>query len=295
LYEQVSANIRNSYFLVIVFILVLAALGYLFGYLTGSGPFGLAIAIVIATVLSFSSYYYSDKLVLSMSRARPVTKEEFPYLFNTVEGLSIAAGLPAPKPYVIEDSAPNAFATGRDPEHASVAVTTGLLEKMNRSELEGVLAHEMSHIKNFDIRFMSLVTVLVGTVALLSDWLIWGFRWGGRGRSRDRDGSAATISAIVGFLLAILAPLIAQLIQLAISRQREYLADADAALLTRYPPGLANALRKLASDKEPLGSANKATAHLYIINPLKEHASRINNLFDTHPPIEERIKRLEEM
>ncbi len=234
------------------------------------------------------SYYYSDKVVLSISGAREVTAGENAFLHNTVEGLAIAAGIPKPRVYVIDDPAPNAFATGRDPEHAAIAVTQGLLDKMSRQELEGVLAHEMSHIENFDIRFSTMVVVLVGTIALLRDFFWRDLRYG-RGRSRD---SSSGMLWVVGIVLAILAPIIAQLIQLAISRQREYLADMNGARLTRNPEGLASALTKLEADKEALAVANKATAHLYIVNPLHDWGGKLNGLFDTHPPIEERIRRL---
>lgn len=294
MYEQISANKRNSFLIISIFVLFVLALGYVFGEATEFGPFGIVIAAVVAFAMSFSGYYYSDKIVLTMSHAKPAEGPEFLHLNNVVEGLAIAAGIPKPKVYVIDDTAPNAFATGRDPEHAAVAVTTGILEKLNREELEGVIAHELSHIKNFDIRLMSIVVVLVGIIALLSDWMIRSFWWGGRRRD-SRDNGIGGAIALVGLALAILSPIIAKLMQLALSRRREYLADASGAMLSRYPPGLASALKKLAEDKEPLEVANKATAHLYIINPLKEWGGRINSLFDTHPPIEERIKKLEEM
>ena len=225
---------------------------------------------------------------MKISQARPATHQEDIFLDNTVEGLAIAAGIPKPKIYVIDDSAPNAFATGRDPEHAVICVTTGLMKKMNRVELEGVIAHEMSHVANYDIRFMMLVTVLVGTVALMSDIILRSFLWGGKGRK----GGGNIALVLIGLVMLILAPLIAALMKMALSRRREFLADANGALLTRYPEGLASALEKLKNDKEPLEAANKATAHLYIINPLREHKSFLNNLFSTHPPIEERVKRL---
>lgn len=293
MYEQIASNKRRSWLLMFIFIALVLLVGYVFGEVTYFGPFGIAIAAVIAIVMSFSSYYYSDKIVLSISRARPVDKQEYPHLYNSVEGLAIAAGIPVPKMYVIDDSAPNAFATGRDPRHAAIAVTTGLIEKMSRLELEGVVAHEMSHIQNYDIRMATMAVVLVGIVALLSDWMLRSFFWGG-GRRREGDrGGFGGIIVLVGLVLAILAPIVAQLIRLAVSRQREYLADSGGSMLTRYPPGLASALRKLGEDTEPLVVANKATAHLYIVNPLKEHAGRINNMFETHPPLEDRIKRLD--
>jgi heat shock protein HtpX len=272
-------------------VLLLAGVIYAVGLYYELGYwFGLP-ALLFALGLAWGSYYYSDSIVLSMSNAHPAEKKDEPYLHNTVEGLAIAAGLPMPRLCIIDDSAPNAFATGRDPEHAAVAVTRGLLEKMNRLELEGVVAHEMSHIGNYDIRFMTLVAVVVGTVALLADWMLR-IRWYGGRRSR-RGGHP--IIALIALLFIILSPIVAQLMKLALSRQREYLADATAARLTRYPEGLASALEKLGADTEPLEVANKATAHLYIINPLTEHTGKVNSLFATHPPLEDRVKRLREM
>jgi len=299
MYEQISSNKRKSFFLVVFFLALIFLLAWLFEQMAGLGTEGLIGAVVIAVIMTVGSYYASDKIVLKMSKARPVTKEEFPYLYNVVEGLTIAAGIPPPKCYVIDDTAPNAFATGRNPQNSVIVVTTGLLEKMNRVELEGVIAHEMSHIKNYDIRLQTLVVVMVGVVALLSDWMRRTFRWGGgRGRKSDRgkggSGGAAIILALA-LVMAILSPLIAQLIHFAISRKREFLADASGAMLTRYPPGLASALRKIAADREPLEAANKATAHLYIVNPLKDIGGAVNKLFSTHPPVEERIAALEKM
>ena len=288
IWDAIAINKRNSFLLFFFFFLFIVVLGWLFSEVTGLGIIGIAIALVIAILSCYFSYYYSDQLVLKISRARPVSRKEQPYLYHVVEGLAIAAGIPKPKCYIIEDSAPNAFATGRDPEHAVICVTTGLLKKLNRAELEGVIAHEMSHIKNYDTRFMTLVAVMVGLVALISDWMLRTFWW-----NRERKGNALILA--VAIIAAILAPLIATLIKFAISRQREFLADANAALLTRYPEGLASALEKIAKDKEPLEAANKATAHLYIVNPLKEHSSFLNNLFSTHPPVEERIRRLRAM
>ncbi len=250
-------------------------------------------ALLVAIFISLITFFYGDKMVLGISHARPVDRKENPYLANVVEGLAIAGGVPTPKAYIIDDSAPNAFATGRDPKNSSIVVTTGLLQKMDRLELEGVIAHEMSHIKNFDIRYAMLVVVLVGTIALLSDWMGRSFFYGGR-RGR-RGGGGGGIFVLLALVLAILAPIIAQLIRFAISRQREYLADANGVLLTRYPEGLASALEKISKDTEPLEVANKATAHLYIINPLLDHRSKLNDLFSTHPPVEERIKRLRSM
>ncbi len=291
MWDEIAKNKRESWLLFFFFILFIIGLGWVFGEVWGIGYWGTIIAFFLAIIMTFGAYYNSDKIVLAISRARPATHEEYTYLDNTVEGLAIAAGIPKPKIYVIDDPAPNAFATGRDPEHAVICVTTGLMKKLNRTELEGVLAHETSHIKNYDIRFMMLVTVLVGMVALLSDFMLRTFVWGG-GRSREKGNALIMAIAIA---LAILAPIAAMLMKLALSRRREYLADANGALLTRYPEGLASALEKLKADKEPLAAANKATAHLYIINPLREHRSFLNNLFSTHPPIDERIKRLRAM
>ena len=287
MYEQIERNVWTSRLLLGLFVLLIVGLGYALGRLYGLGYLGLVAATVIATAGAWASYYYSDRIVLAISQAREVTPAEHPFLHNTVEGLAIAAGLPKPRLYLIQDSAPNAFATGRDPEHAVIVVTSGLLEKLSRLELEGVIAHEMAHIQHFDIRLSTLVVVLVGIVALVSDWF-WRFgRVGGRGRSRGGG-----LFLALAFLLAIFAPIAAQLIRFAISRQREYLADAGGAMLTRYPEGLATALEKLDADREPLEVANKATAHLYIVNPLKEWGGTLNGLFNTHPPIEERVRRL---
>jgi len=298
MYEQIASNKRRSFLLVFLFLCLIFLLVWVFDQLVGMGQAGIAFAVILAVGMTAGSYYYSDRVVLAMSKARPVEKAEFPYLYNVVEGLAIAAGVPAPKCYVIDDTAPNAFATGRNPEHSVVVVTTGLLEKMNRLELEGVVAHEMSHIRNYDVLLQTLTVVMVGVVALLSDWMRRSFWWGGtrrRSSERGRSGGAGGLIVALGLILALLSPLIAQLIRLAVSRRREFLADASAALLTRYPAGLASALRKIAADKEPLEAANKATAHLYIVNPLKDIGGSINRLFSTHPPIEERVAALEKM
>ena len=299
MYEQITRNKWRSFFLILFFLCLIFAISWAFGEVTGWGTQGLIIAGIIAVAMTFGSYYASDKIVLAISRARPVKKEDYPYLYNVVEGLAIAAGLPKPRCYVIDDTAPNAFASGRNPKNSVIVVTTGLVQKLNRAELEGVIAHEMSHIKNYDILVQTLAVVMVGIVALLSDWTLRTFFWGGgRRRSRDRSsggGNAAAIFIVVALVLAILSPIIAQLLRLAISRKREFLADANGALLTRYPPGLASALKKLSADKEPLEAANKATAHLYIVNPLKNIKGRVNKLFSTHPPIEERVAALEKM
>jgi heat shock protein HtpX len=294
IYQQIAANRRNSFFLVFLFIVFFLLLGWVFGKVYNAGGVGIGIALLVAMFITLITFFYGDKMVLGISHARLVDPKENPYLANVVEGLAIAAGVPPPKTYIIDDSAPNAFATGRDPKNSSIVVTTGLLQKMNRLELEGVIAHEMSHIKNYDIRYAMLVVILVGTIALLSDWMGRSFFYGGR-RGRRGGGAGGGIFVLLALVLAILAPFIAQMIRFAVSRQREYLADANGALLTRYPEGLASALEKISKDTEPLEVANKATAHLYIINPLLDHRSRLNDLFSTHPPVEERIKRLRSM
>jgi heat shock protein HtpX len=296
MYEQIASNKRKSFFLILFFLCLIFALAWFFGELTDMGPYGLVLAGVIAIAMTFGSYYSSDKIVLAISRAKPVEKKDYPYLYNVVEGLAIAAGLPKPRCYIIDDTAPNAFASGRNPKNSVIVVTKGLLQKLNRVELEGVIAHEMSHIKNYDVLVQTLAVVMVGVVALLSDWILRTFLWGGRRRRSDRGGgNAGAIIIVVGLVLAVLSPLISQLIRLAVSRKREFLADADGALLTRYPPGLASALRKLAADREPLEAANKATAHLYIVNPLKDIKGAVNKLFSTHPSVEERVAALEKM
>ncbi|MCE5314108.1 MAG: M48 family metalloprotease [Armatimonadota bacterium] len=293
MYEQIQSNIWRSRLLIVGFIVLIGLVGYGF-YLAYGDPIALIIAVGFAFATSIGSYYYSDQIVLASTQARPATKEEFPHYVNSVEGLALAAGIPVPKAYVIDDPAPNAFATGRDPEHGVICVTTGLLDIMNRVELEGVISHEMSHIKNYDIRFMALVAVLVGAIAMLAHWFWWSGRFGGYGRSdRDDEGQGQVIFFIIGMVLAILAPIAAGLVQAMISRRREYLADASGAMLTRYPDGLASALEKIANDEHVLRSANKATAHLFISNPLRNLGGVFS--FSTHPPIEDRIKRLREM
>jgi heat shock protein HtpX len=296
MYEQIASNKRRSLLLVVFFVALVFILAWVFERLTGMGEGGLVLAALIAGVSAFTSYYASDKIALAVSHARPVTKEEFPYLYNVVEGLALAAGIPEPRCYVIDDTAPNAFATGRDPQHSVVCVTTGLLEKLNRLELEGVVSHEMAHIKNYDIRLQTLAVTMVGMIALLGDWIMRSLWWGGRSRKigNDRSGVGA-IFLVIGLVLAAFGPLIAQLLRLAVSRRREFLADASGAMITRYPAGLASALRKISADPEPLEVANKATAHMYIVNPLKNLKGSLNRMFSTHPPIEERIAALEKM
>src|SRR5215212_3269836 len=273
--DRIAANKRNSLFLIAIFLAFVAV-------------------FVVGTISGFVSYYAGGRIVLAASRAQEVTHGEAPQLFNVVEEMAIAGGLPMPKVYIIKDSAPNAFATGRDPEHASVAVTSGLLEKLNRDELQGVIAHEMSHVGNFDIRYAMLVGILVGTTVLISDFFLRSL-WFGGGRRREGGGQAQIIMIIVAVVLAILAPIFARLLQLSISRQREYLADATAVKFTRNPKGLADALQKISGDREVLEAANRATAHLYIVNPIKRFEKRATGLFSTHPPIEERIQILRSM
>jgi len=287
MYKQIDANKQKTVVLIFGFLILVIGLGWVLGYLLDR-VWILPLAVVVATVQALVSYYYSDKITLAISKAKKVPREEpFLELHRIVENLAITAGLPKPEIYLIEDSAPNAFATGRDPKHAAIAVTQGLLEKLNKTELEGVLSHELAHIGNYDIRLMTLVVVLYGIVALISDWFLRAL-W-----LRDRDEEKNALLLLIGVVLAILAPLAALLIQLAISRKREYLADATGALLTRYPEGLASALEKIAVDPEPLEVANRATAHLYIVNPFK--GKTLLTLFSTHPPIEDRIKKLREM
>jgi heat shock protein HtpX len=298
--DRVAVNRRNSLFLIAAFLAFVAVFGYVIGYAWIGDPmgalFGLALAFVVGIVSGLATYYGGDRLMLTASRAKEITHDDAPVLFNVVEEMAIAAGLPAPKVYIIDDSAPNAFATGRDPEHASIAVTSGLLKKLDRDELQGVIAHEMSHVGNFDIRYAMLVGILVGTTVLISDFFLRGLWFGGgRGGRREGGGQAQIIMLVVAILLAILAPLFARLLQLSISRQREYLADATAVQLTRNPKGLADALQKISGDREVLEAANRATAHLYIVNPIKKFEKRARGLFSTHPPIEERIKILRQM
>ncbi|MBI2028573.1 MAG: M48 family metallopeptidase [Candidatus Levybacteria bacterium] len=296
IYSQISSNKTKTWLIVVLFVAFITTIIFVYGKATGYGLSYAGIALVISGIISFGSYYYSDKMILGMSKAKQISKNDNPLLFRTVENLCIAEGLPMPRVYIIEDSAPNAFATGRDPKHAVVCVTTGILEKLSKTELEGVIAHELSHVRNYDIRLMSIVVILVGLVALLADFFMRSLWYGGR---RDRGGrnSAQGIFLIIGIILAILSPLIATLIRLAVSRKREFLADASGVLITRYPEGLASALEKIGKDKEPLEVANNATAHLYISNPFKDKISGnwFASLFNTHPPIEERIKILRSM
>ena len=301
MYEQIAANKRKSVVLILGAVLLLGAVGYALGYLWGTGPAGAAVALVVAAVLSVGSYRYGDRVVLASARARAVTQEEEPRLHNIVEGLSIAAGIPKPRVYVVPEQAPNAFATGRDPAHSSVAVTRGLLDLMNRVELEGVVAHELSHVLDRDVLVGTIVATLVGAVVLISEFFLRSWWWGGfRGRRGDDSGGggAELVFFGIGLLLLIVAPIAGQIIKLAVSREREYLADAQGAMLTRYPPGLASALRKIAAAPHAMRSANNATAHLWLDQPSRipgDQTSTLERLFSTHPPIADRIRRLEEM
>ncbi len=293
MYQQIEANKRRSFILIIIFIVFVIFLGWLFGQLTDLGYFAPVIALVISIAMAATSYFAGDKIALKTAGAQQIQKQDNPYVYRLVENLCITAGLPMPKIYIINDPNINAFATGRDPDHASIAITQGAIDKLENEEIEGVIAHELSHIKNYDIRLMMIVIVLVGTIVLISDWLIRGFLWG---KSDSGKGQLGLILLIAGIVLAILSPLIAKLIQLAISRKREFLADADGSLLTRYPQGLANALKKIADEnKQPLKKANKATAHLYIANPFGQSKKFLTKLFATHPPINERIDKLQQM
>lgn len=275
----------------IVFVLVIAGLAYVWSLYSNGGYFVVILATFFAIITSLFSFYSGDKVALSTSGAKEIEKKDNPYVWRMVENLAITAGVPMPKVYIIEDSAMNAFATGRDPDHASIALTTGIINGLENEELEGVIAHEMSHVKNYDIRLMMVVIICVGIITLLADWLLRSFIWRGRSRDENKGGG---ILILVGLVLAILSPLFAKLIQLAISRKREFLADASGSLLTRYPEGLARALEKINLQNKPLKRANKATAHLYISNPFKKDG-KTSNLFSTHPPIAERIKALRSM
>ncbi len=291
--SQISSNKTKTYVIMTFFVVFVVLAGYVLGQALGYGNSWMWIAVAFSVVSSLGSYYWGDKLVLAMSGARPADRRKDFDFFTVTENLAIAAGLPKPKLYVIDDTAMNAFATGRDPEHAIVCATTGILERLERRELEGVVAHELSHIKNFDTRLMAVVAILVGTVAFLADMFMRSLWWGGR-RDRDEDRGLGNILLVVGIVLAIISPIVATFIQLAISRRREFLADASGANLTRYPEGLARALEKLGRDKEVLEAATNATAHLYITNPFKDKSfgAWFSGLFDTHPPLTERIKIL---
>jgi heat shock protein HtpX len=306
-YDQVSSNKRRSWALVAGFAVFVALVAIGFAYLVGGGPIGIVVALAIAAATSFAAYWKSDAVALRMSRARPAHAQEFARYHNIVEGLCIASGLPKPRLYVVDDPAPNAFATGRNPRNAAVAVTTGLLEKLNRIELEGVLAHELSHVKNYDILVSTLAVTMVGVVALLADLGVR-LQWWGMGRYPHRDfdrqhggqSGPLAIFSIVGFALLVLSPVIATVMQRTISRRRETLADVSGVEMTRYPPGLISALEKLRDDSTVVHATSHATAHLWIEHPSAQareegRMSRLNRLFDTHPPIDERIALLREL
>jgi heat shock protein HtpX len=299
-YREIDRNRRRSWLLVVAVIVVLGLLGGAIGYSSGFGWGGVVMALLLGGAMSVGSYFAGDSLVMATSGAREIPRGEPPeryrQLVNVVEEMRLAGGLPPPRLWVIDDSAPNAFVTGHDPDHASVAVTTGLLDKLDREELQGVIGHEMSHIGNLDIRFTLLVGVLVGSIALLADWFLRFTFWGGgrRGNNdRNGGGGAAAVIFVIAILLAVVAPLIGRLVQAAVSRSRESLADATAVDLTRNPVGLARALRRISDDPEVLEVANRATQHLYIVNPIKSFEERAKSLWDTHPPIGERIRALE--
>ncbi len=296
IYSQISGNKRRTWLIMLLFTVFITTVAYVFGKASGYGLSYAAVALVFSGVFSLISYYFSDSMVLAVSGAQAISKSDDPELYHVVENLAIAAGIPTPKVYIIPDASPNAFATGRDPKHSAVAITSGLRSKLERTELEGVIAHELSHIEDYDTRLMAVVTILVGLVSLLADWFMRSLWWG-RAGNRDENNKMEGIFLVLGIILAILSPAIATLIQLAISRRREYLADAQGAYLTRYPESLARALEKIAADKTIPKFANNATAHLFIVNPFKGKnlGAMFSNLFDTHPPIEERIRLLREM
>ncbi|HUD09823.1 MAG TPA: M48 family metalloprotease [Patescibacteria group bacterium] len=297
-YSAISANKNKTWLIMVLFVLIITTVVYVFSKALGYGLGFAGIALILAGITSIGSYYYSDKIILATSHAKPIQKSDNPELFRTVENLCIGDGLPMPKIYVINDPSPNAFATGRDPQHAIVCVTTGILPLLDKSELEGVIAHELSHIKNFDIRLMGIVAVLVGFIAILANLFMTQLWWGGLGGDReDRNNNLQIIFLIIGIILAILSPIVATLIQLAVSRKRELLADASGVLLTRYPEALASALEKISKEPHSLKSASNATTHLFIVNPFKGKSTKqlFSSLFDTHPPIAERIKILRSM
>ena len=299
IYSSISANKTKTWLIMFLFVIFITTVAYVFSKALGYGLYLVVFALIFGGLTSIGSYYYSDKLVLATSGAKEIKKTDNPELFRTVENLCIGDGLQMPRIYIISDPSPNAFATGRDPENSVICFTTGILEKLNKIELEGVIAHELSHVKNYDIRLMGVVAILVGFIALLANLFMQQLWFGGIG-GRDRDDRGNNFQAIfllIGIVLAILSPIAATLIQLAVSRKREFLADASGALLTRYPEGLADALEKISRDPAALKKANNATAHLFIVNPFKGKTAKsmFSSLFDTHPPVEERIKALREM
>jgi heat shock protein HtpX len=300
-YEQIAANKRKTFLLLLVGIAFLTLIGFVVGYLWSDPLVGLALALGLSIVLSIGSYFSGDKLVLASTRAREVSPQEEPRLHNVVEGLAIAAGIPKPRVYVVPEQAPNAFATGRDPEHSSIAVTQGLLASLNRVELEGVIGHELAHVLDRDILVGTVVATVVGAAVLLSEFFMRSWLWGGfRGRrgNDSHGGIVGLVLLVVGLVLLLVAPIAGQIIKMSVSRNREYLADAQGAMLTRYPPGLISALQKIAASPTAMHSANNATAHLWLNQPSRfegEKMGPLEKLFSTHPPIQERIKRLQEM
>lgn len=295
IYTHADSNTRKTWFLITGFLVFIIVVGWLFSYVLNSSAI-LVLAVFLSVGMSVTSYWYSDKIVLRMANAMPVEKKDSPELYRLVENLCITAGLPLPKIYIINESQLNAFATGRDKNHAVVAVTRGLLEKLDKTELEGVIAHELSHIGNRDMLLGTVMVILVGIIAIVSDLFFRMSFWGGN-RRNSRNGNAGALLMVVGILAAILSPIAATLIKLAVSRKREFLADADGALLTRYPEGLASALQKISDDVTPMRSAHAATAHLYIDSPFNEKQSHswFVKLFQTHPPVEDRIKALKDI
>lgn len=297
-WDHVGQNVFKTWLIMFLFSLFFVGVVYVIAQGFGYGEVGglgiVGFALILAGIMNFASYFWSDKIVLSISGAKPLEKKDNPQVYRMVENLCIAAGLPTPKIYIIDDTATNAFATGRDPKHAAIAFTSGILQKLKKEELEGVTAHELSHVGNRDTLVMTMVSVLVGTIALLSDFFLRSMWYGGRG---DRDNKSGAIFMVIAIVAAILAPIVATLIQLAVSRRRELLADASGVLLTRYPQGLASALQKISGDREALEVANRGTAHLYIVNPLKgqQAIGWFAGLFNTHPPVEVRVKALREM
>ena len=309
MFDEITSNKRRSAVMIALFLVIVAAVAWAFSVVIGLGPWGIVFAVVFAVGSSFISYWKSDTVALAMSHAHPADPTTYARLHNVVEGLCIASGLPKPRLYVVEDDAPNAFATGRDPKHAAIAVTTGLLQKMNRVELEAVLAHELSHVKNYDILVSTLAVTMVGIIALLSDWALRFLWWGGPrhrdDRNRDNNGAMAIV-AVLGFVLLLVAPLIAKLMQFAISRKRESLADISGVAMTRYPPGMISALEKLKDDQTVVHSSSRATAHLWIESPIarepgeelhrgEEKLTWLNRMFDTHPSLDDRIQALREL
>ena len=293
MYSEIDANKRKTWFLILIFVVFIVGLTFIVQQWLGYGPESLILAGLVSVIMTFVSYYGGDKIALASSGARLIKKEDNPYVFRMVENLCLTSGLPLPKIHIINSPALNAFATGRDPKHASIALTTGIIQALENEELEGVIAHELSHVKNYDIRVMTIVIVLVGAISLLANWFTRAHIFGGRPGNDREGGNMGNILAIAGLVLLLISPIIAELIKLAVSRKREFLADASGSLLTRYPEGLARALEKIEASNLPLTTASTATAHLFISNPFK--GKSISNIFSTHPPIVERIKRLRTM